>query len=259
MIIHVEDQMNHTIRLDKPPKRIVSLVPSQTELLFDLGLEKEVVGITKFCIYPVHWFKNKTRVGGTKNVNFEVLDSLSPDLIIANKEENSKADILALQQKYPVYVSDITTVEQSCDMILAIGQLTQTLNRAKQIVNQIQQDFKCLPQINASILYFIWSDPYMVVGNNTFIGHLINQLGMKNKIDGEKMRYKEISQEEIQQLNPDCILLSSEPFPFREKHIQQIKQFYKGKILQVDGELFSWYGSRMLKMKAYFEQLAHSF
>lgn len=259
LMIEVKDQMNFTIRLGKLPERIVSLVPSQTELLYDLGLEDRVVGITKFCIYPEVWFRNKNRVGGTKNVDFEKLKALKPDLIIANKEENAQADIEALQKLYPVYVSDIFNEEEACTMIEDVGKLTGTIKEASSIVEKVKKDFEEFPKINAKVLYFIWSNPYMVVGANTFIGHLINKLGMTNCIVEQKERYIEISKEEIVQLEPACLLLSSEPFPFSEKHIEEFKTFYKGDIMLVDGELFSWYGSRMLKMKQYFEELAKKF
>ena len=113
--------MNRTIRLGATPRRIVSLVPSQTELLYDLGLEERVVGITKFCIHPKEWYRSKVRIGGTKNVNFDKVKTLRPDLIIGNKEENFKEDIEALEEIAPVWMSDIFTLDDSLEMINQLG------------------------------------------------------------------------------------------------------------------------------------------
>lgn len=258
-MIELKDQMNNAIRLEKFPERIVSLVPSQTELLYYLGCEKEVVGITKFCIHPDSWFRSKQRVGGTKNVNFEKLRALNPDLIIANKEENAQADIEALQKEFPVYVSDIFNVSEACQMIQDVGKLTGKETKTESLIQQVQTDFAALPALTGSVLYFIWNEPYMVVGPNTFIGFLIEKLGFINLISDCSARYEELSAETIAKLNPDHILLSSEPFPFAEKHAAKIREFYPGKIHFVDGEIFSWYGSRMLHAKAYFENLSKEF
>lgn len=254
-MIELRDQMNRTIRLEQIPKRIVSLVPSQSELLYYLGCDEQVAGITKFCIHPDEWFRSKTRVGGTKNVNFDKLADLKPDLIIANKEENSKADIDRLTKEYPVYMSDIFNVNDACQMISDVGQLVGKQSAATELVSRVQTDFKDLPQYDGTVLYFIWSKPYMVVGPDTFIGHIIAGLGFTNLISDQRVRYQEITAEEIAQLNPDHILLSSEPFPFNEENRAEFQGLTKAKIHLVDGEMFSWYGSRMLQMKPYFERL----
>lgn len=254
-MIELIDQMNRTIRLEQTPKRIVSLVPSQTELLYHLGCDEQTVGITKFCIHPNEWFRNKTRVGGTKNVNFEKIAALKPDLIIANKEENAKEDIDRLMELYPVYMSDIFDVKDACQMILDVGQLVGKKEEANEMVSKVQSDFNNLPRLNGTVLYFIWSKPYMVVGPNTFIGHIIQRLGLTNLIADADIRYQEITPAEITELNPDHILLSSEPFPFKEEHCAEFQEFTNAQLHLVDGELFSWYGSRMLEMKPYFDQL----
>lgn len=251
------DQMNQTIRLARKPERIVSLVPSQTELLHYFGLENEVIGITKFCIHPASWFQNKRRIGGTKNLHLDVIDALSPDLIIGNKEENSAGDIQALKEKYPVYMSDIYTVEDAFEMIEDLARLTNKEEEARRLLVTLRNDFDTLPQFTGRVLYFIWNEPYMVVGPNTFIGNLLERLGFENCITDPMARYVELSDQVITSLSPDCIILSSEPYPFNEKHKQQLGHLCKSKIILTDGEMFSWYGSRMLKMKDYFTQLAH--
>jgi ABC-type Fe3+-hydroxamate transport system substrate-binding protein len=254
-MIELKDQMNRTIRLEKFPERIVSLVPSQTELLFDLGLGDRVVGITKFCIHPNEWHKTKTRVGGTKNLHLDVIEKLNPDLIIGNKEENTQSDIAALEKKCPVYMSDIFTVEDALQMITDVGSLTGTDLVANKIVQAVKLDFDSYTPQNKSVLYLIWAEPFMAAGENTFIGDVIRKIGMTNCIKDSNARYPELSIDQIAELNPDVIFLSSEPFPFNDTHAQKIAHHFSGKIEFVDGELFSWYGSRMTQMKGYFTNL----
>ncbi len=252
------DQMNRTIRLEKTPRRIVSLVPSQTELLYDLGCKDRVVGITKFCIHPDKWFREKTRVGGTKQLNFDRIAELEPDLIIANKEENTKDDIERLALDYPVYISDISNVDDALKMIQAIGQIVNESNRAQVLSNQILNDYQSWPQLDGKVLYFIWANPFMVAGKNTFIGQVLSDLGLENAIDDPNARYPELTELELSQLDLEYVFLSSEPFPFKEKHIKRLEKLTQSKVLLVDGEMFSWYGSRMLKMKSYFETLVNT-
>jgi ABC-type Fe3+-hydroxamate transport system substrate-binding protein len=252
----ITDQIGYQFELKSTPKRIVSLVPSQTELLFDLGLEDEVVGITKFCIHPKQWFNSKTRVGGTKTVNFERITELKPDLIIANKEENTQSEIEALQKLYPVYTSDIYNLNDSLEMMDAIGKITNSIENAKQIINQINNNFAALKPCKTpkSVLYFIWKNPYMTIGNDTFINDMLNRCGFNHVQVGN--RYPELSIESIQELNPDIIFLSSEPYPFKEKDRIQLKELCpKSEVVLVDGEMFSWYGSRLLKSVKYFIDL----
>ncbi len=252
------DQMNRTIRLEKTPRRIVSLVPSQTELLYDLGCKDRVVGITKFCIHPDKWFREKTRVGGTKQLNFDRIAELEPDLIIANKEENTKDDIERLALDYPVYISDISNVDDALKMIQAIGQIVNESNRAQVLSNQILNDYQSWPQLDGKVLYFIWANPFMVAGKNTFIGQVLSDLGLENAIDDPNARYPELTELELSHLDLEYVFLSSEPFPFKEKHIKRLEKLTQSKVLLVDGEMFSWYGSRMLKMKSYFETLVNT-
>lgn len=251
------DQIGYQFILPKTPERIVSLVPSQTELLYDLGLDKNVVGITKFCIHPNEWFKTKNRVGGTKTVDFEKVSALKPDLIIANKEENTQSEIEALQKLYPVYTSDINNLEDSFNMIASIGELTNTSAKAKTIINQVAIDFENLkPDLpTKSVLYFIWQQPFMSIGSDTFINDMLNRCGFKNALT-DKTRYPELNEEQIKTINPDYIFLSSEPFPFKQKHLKTFQEICpEAKVVLVDGEMFSWYGSRLTKAKQYFVDL----
>jgi ABC-type Fe3+-hydroxamate transport system substrate-binding protein len=258
------DQMGAELYLAQKPKRIISLVPSQTELMADWGLEDAVVGITKFCIHPSDWFQSKTRVGGTKKLNFKVIASLEPDLIIGNKEENSKSDIEYLKAHYPVWMSDINNLEDCYEMMQLLGELLDCGDKAKNTVEKLKISFSkngnpnCSPEI-LKVAYFIWQDPYMVAAADTFIDEMICKAGFSNVFENYK-RYPEISTELLQQLMPDLIFLSSEPFPFGEQHRQFFQKMCPwAKVEIVDGELFSWYGSRLLKSAAYFEALRQKF
>ncbi|MGL4597231.1 MAG: cobalamin-binding protein [Bacteroidia bacterium] len=255
------DQMQRTLALDGFPKRIVSLVPSQTELLYDLGLEEEVIGITKFCIHPENWFRNKKRVGGTKQINREIIDVLQPDLIIGNKEENERTQIEALAQSYPVWMSDIENLSESLEMIRQLGKLTNREEKANQLAEEIDKRFQQIAALKDQYTtkrtaYFIWRKPWMAAGNSTFINHLLAWCNFENVFTDLESRYPEISDDMLRAANPELILLSSEPYPFKEKHIAELQHLLPdAKIELVDGELFSWYGSRLLHTPDYLEAL----
>jgi ABC-type Fe3+-hydroxamate transport system substrate-binding protein len=248
--------MNRTILLDKMPSRIVSLVPSQSELLFDLGLEAEVIGITKFCIYPNAWFRSKTRVGGTKKLDLEKIEGLRPDLIIGNKEENEQSQIRKLMSHFPVWMSDISNLKEALQMIRQLGLITGTASKADQITEQIRQEFNALPKTSPSrsTLYFIWKKPYMVAGNGTFINEMLLSCGLRNAMLQD--RYPSVNEDTIRQIDPELILLSSEPYPFKEQDIAEFHSLCpRAEIRIVDGEYFSWYGTRMQGAPRYFRSL----
>jgi len=254
------DQMNRKISLPSTPKRIVSLVPSQTELLFDLGLEKEVKGVTKFCIHPKSWWHKKAKVGGTKNINFKQIDKLKPDLIIANKEENTESEIKQLMKQYPVWISDIQNLEDALEMIFLIGEVTKKTQKASEIIAIVQKELKFLKyQKNRKVAYFIWRKPMMSINKSRFIHDMMNRCGFKNVFASAINDYPEISEEQLKKVNPEIILLSSEPYPFKDKHIKEFQEICPRAIIKlVDGEMFSWYGSRLKYASNYFQNLLKS-
>lgn len=254
------DQMNRDVELKNPPKRIVSLVPSQTELLADLGLEAEVVGITDYCVHPENWLKTKTIVGGTKRVKIDVVQKLNPDLIIANKEENVREQILELEKIGPVWISDISDLNSALEMILGVSDICERVEIGQNFVGEIREGLAELNNANTlrSVLYLIWRKPYMSVGNDTFIHDVLERAGFVNVMK-DYTRYPEITEEIGHNLNPDLIFLSSEPFPFTEQHVPELQaKWPKAKIHLVDGEMFSWYGSRLLKVPSYLRELNNS-
>ncbi|MEO6254073.1 MAG: helical backbone metal receptor [Ferruginibacter sp.] len=242
------------------PKRIISLVPSQTELLSDLGLDAETIGITKFCVHPQTWFKTKERVGGTKTINFDKLYQLQPDLIIANKEENVKEQVEQLALNYPVWLTDVNNVEDALQMITDIGTLTGKSGPALSLTEKIQKAFTGLALIDKPVrtAYLIWRKPYMTIGSDTFIHDMLQKCGFQN-VFADKTRYPEVSIAQLQTAHCQLLLLSSEPYPFKQKHIDELQSSLPAtKIILVDGEFFSWYGSRLLQAPGYFKDLINS-
>lgn len=251
------DGMGREVVVNFPPKRIVSIVPSQTELLFDLGLDSEIIGLTKFCIHPIEKFAERTKVGGTKKLNIDLIKDLKPDLIIGNKEENTQSDIEELESLFPVWMSDIFTLDDAMRTITDIGELVDRAPEASYLNHLISAGFKDLKalalqnNIDKKVAYLIWRKPFMAAGKNTFIDDILISNGMINVIKQE--RYPEINIAELAKLCPELVLLSSEPYPFGEKHIEEIeKELPNVKVILVDGEMFSWYGSRLVKAVQYF-------
>lgn len=251
------DQLNRVVEIPFRPQRIISLVPSQTELLYDLGLENEVIGITKFCVHPESWFRGKERVGGTKNLNIGKIISLQPDMIIANKEENVREQIETLANKYPVWISDVSSLEDAYQMMQSIGEITARQEPAENLISQIETAFSQLRMPNSKVrtVYLIWKDPYMTVGGDTFIHHLMERAGFQN-VFADRGRYPEIFIDNLKNAGCQFVLLSSEPYPFKQVHLDELRQqLPQTKLFLVDGEMFSWYGSRLLHAPAYFKRL----
>jgi iron complex transport system substrate-binding protein len=258
------DQIGTQHFFKQTPIRIVSLVPSQTELLFDLGLEESIVGITKFCVHPVHFKTTKTIVGGTKTVKFDKIKALQPDVIICNKEENTKEIVDELAKICPVWVTNIVSIEDNMQMILDFGQLFNKRIEAQKWIDKISFAYQNFQQFLKDkpikkVAYFIWANPYMVAGNQTFINELLQINHFQNIYANKESRYPEVELKKIRlEGDPDYVFLSSEPFPFTDEHAFEIGRCtHHAKTVFVDGELFSWYGSRLLKAFDYFK-LLHS-
>ena len=242
------DHLSRKVELHWPPQRIVSLVPSITETLYDLGLRDEVVGITRFCIHPAEWFQSKQRIGGTKDFRLEDIRSLEPDLIIANKEENDKALLEELASEYPVWISEVSNLAKAFNLIKDLGELVGKSEEAQQLRDKTVRVWESLPRVSPPqrAAYLIWKDPYMCAGSGTYIDSVLKHLGFVNAVKAS--RYPILSVDQIKSLEAEVLFLSSEPFPFKQKHIDELKMHLETeRISLVDGEAFSWYGSRMLK------------
>jgi len=251
-----KDQLYRTVRFQSLPKRIISLVPSQTELLIDLGLKTSLVGITKFCVHPKELRKELAVVGGTKTVHYDKIRELQPDLIICNKEENTLEMVQELEEVCPVWVSDIANLEESLDMIERLGDVMDVADRASEIIENITLEKEAFDRLIETrplkkVAYLIWKNPYMAAGTDTFIHALLQLNNFQNIIS--ETRYPEASVEQLYEA--DLILLSTEPFPFKESDVSELKNQLNGEVRIVDGEYFSWYGSRLGKAFAYFKTL----
>ncbi len=253
-MVHI-DQLGRKVNISEKPERIISLVPSQTELLCDLGLNEKVVGITKFCVHPESWFRNKTRVGGTKALNLGRIRDLKPDLIIANKEENEQGQIDELASEFPVWISDIQNLDEALDMISSVAEICGKSESGASMIKEIDDGFSRLKPIKTlTAVYLIWNKPLMTAGSDTFISDMMKRAGLKNLVTD--LRYPVLTEQQIKEKNPDIILLSSEPFPFMEKHRSEMQtRFPNSEVMLVDGEMFSWYGSRLRLSPQYFRSV----
>lgn len=259
--IQSTDMLGRTIQLREAPQRIISLVPSQTELLFDLGLNREVVGITKFCIHPPEWLQSKKIVGGTKNIHLDIIRDLEPDLIIANKEENVEKDIHELQKDFPVWISDVNTLPDAIKMIHEIGILCNRFEQAEIIIREINDHFNAFINstqfLGKKVIYFIWKNPWLTAGHDTFIHAMLSACGFQNA--SIESRYPEVSPDNLSKLEIDYVFLSSEPYPFKDEEKDYLSKFIdRKKIIFVDGTYFSWYGSRLKTAPSYFKSLISS-
>ena len=252
----LSDHLQRDVTAPDTPQRIISLVPSQTELLFDLGVGARVVGVTKFCIHPKGARKSAAIIGGTKQFDFEKIAALQPDLIIGNKEENYPAGIEQLAADFPVWLSDIVTLADARRMIRDVGALVNATAAAEALDAEIAAGFRAsLPGPGPRVLYLIWRGPWMGAGAGTFIHEMLTAGGFLNVL-AARARYPELTAADITALRPEVVLLSSEPYPFKQKHLAELAALCPGAHVElVDGEPFSWYGSRLRHTPAYLRRL----
>ncbi len=253
-----KDQIGNTLELSTTPQRIISLVPSQTELLVALGLKENLVGITKFCVHPKNLRKEIKVVGGTKSLHYDRVEALNPDLIICNKEENTKEMVMELQKIAPVWVSDIFSIQDSLEMIELLGEICGRKKEALAFVSKIRIEKKQFESFIKSkptkkVAYVIWKKPLMIAGRNTFINQLLELNNFQNICEDKNSRYPEVDAEFLKEA--DEILLSTEPFPFKEKDAIKLRAELGKKVKVVDGEYFSWYGSRLVNAFTYFKTI----
>ena len=247
--------------------RLICLVPSLSEILYALDLEDAVVGITRYCVHPPKWLETKAVVGGTKDPKLEKIIALKPTLVIANDEENRKDDVVALREAgCRVYVSHIETFS---DLITCIDDLSELLQRtavAQRLSANLTMHYDRLkdallttPHRPPKVLYLIWRRPYMAVAQNTWIDHILTHLGCLNAC-AHLSRYPVIELTQLAELKVDYVFLSSEPYSFKEKHIDEITKAHPEiTSLLVDGEVFSWYGPRLFYLEQEVQRITHYF
>lgn len=190
MLKEVNDHLGRTVTYNFPPKKIVSLCPAITETLYALNLDENIIGRTKYCIFPKGKCEQAAIVGGTKQINLDKILELSPDLIIAEREENTKEIVELLEQTFPVYVAEVQSITDAHRMIRDIGMITDRVVKAGSLSKSIDQAFQNLPKINeVRAAYVIWRKPYMVVGKDTYINSILEKLGLVNPFASFSGRY----------------------------------------------------------------------
>ena len=233
--------------------RIVSLCPSLTELVHDLGAADQVVGRTKFCIHPAPWVDGIERVGGTKNPNLARIIALAPDLVLMNEEENRREDAEALREAgIAVHTSMPRTVDETAQMVRAIAQAIGRAADGARIAADIEQRAARVARAAAlresvTYAYCIWRDPWMTVNDDTFISAMLAMAGGHNVFGDRADRYPSFALDELRLAAPDVVFLSSEPFPFAVRHVDELVAatgWKRSRFALVDGELLSWHGSR---------------
>lgn len=254
----VTDSLGRSLEIPTEPQRIISLCPSQTETLFALGLAERIVGRTRYCIHPKGLVEKVPVIGGTKKIDSGAVEALQPDLIIAQMEENTKEDVEKLTAIAPVYVTRVESFAEALESIRRLGDITGKAEQAAQIVQEIEAAFaELVPQaavLPLRVLYLIWRKPYMAAGNQTYIHSLLERLGWENVAVTLPGRYPAL--QEPEQLDPQLVLLSDEPFPFSEKHFPEIQRLWpQAEVRLVRGDYFSWYGIRMKEAAAYLKNL----
>lgn len=251
----VTDALGRDVTYSYPPERIIALDPAITETLYHFGLDEKIVGRTRFCIYPKEKVKNAVNVGGTKEIKMERIHGLKPDLIIAEKEENTKEMVEELEKHYPIYVCEIQTVEDGIHLIEELGDLFGCTHEAKALHAKVETAFNTLPQISpVRVAYMIWKRPYMAVGRDTYINHTLEKMGFINPFAESGDRYPVVTEQDLKDAKLDYIFLSSEPYPFRDKNHAEFLSFLPEVTpVNIDGQMF-WYGVRMLKATEYFKR-----
>lgn len=253
---YVVDQTGYRTAVPQRPQRIVSLVPSQTELLYELGLADRLVGCTRYCLHPDRARQELAVVGGTKQIDPQTVLALEPDLVIGNKEENDVQSIEPLRNEVATWLSDIATLPEALAMIESLGDICGAAEAAVSLAAAIRHDWAALDGgADRTVAYLIWRKPYMAVARETFIDDVLTRLGFRNAFS-DVDRYPETTLDELRLRQPDIVMLSTEPFPFAESHVSAMRAALpEATVVLVDGEMFSWYGSRLSLSPAYFESL----
>lgn len=241
----VTDHLGRSVQVPKKPTRIISICPAITSTIFEFGAGETVVGRTEYCIFPKDKVEQVSIVGGTKQVDFERIRELNPDLIVAEKEENTKVIVNTLAKEFPVFVFEVQSIEQNERFIRDVGELVDKQEEAADMLEKVQTPFAKLPKLaGKKAAYMIWQEPYMVVGHHTFINSVLAAMELKNPFIDQKSRYPIIQFDQLKAANLDYLLLASEPFHFTEEHRDAFQaQLPNTKVLNVDGEMF-WYGSQ---------------
>lgn len=239
--IPVTDARGREFQASETPKRIVSLVPSVTETLFELGVGDGVVGATDFCIFPENL--DCKRVGGTKNPRVDEIRALQPDLVHMNLEENLRRHAEAIEAFAPVYASEPKTVAGVVELIDTLGVIHGCVPAADTFVHALNTELAVLPVKQFTFACPIWRDPWMWCGGDTYVSDLVSRAGGTNVL-ADRTRYPQVTLEEVLALRPDVIFLPDEPYAFTQADASLIRGARV--IGPFPGHLFTWHGTRTI-------------
>jgi ABC-type Fe3+-hydroxamate transport system substrate-binding protein len=248
-----QDDLSRRVRFNFPPCHIVSLCPSITETIFVLGAGDLLSGRTRYCIHPAGKVASVPEIGGTKDPDIEAILKIAPDLVIAEKEENTRRVIEKLEKEIPVFVFSVESFAQALAMISGLGELTGKITRASGLIKRIEQAFAELPPAEAkTAAYLIWEKPLMAAGKNTFIDAMMEKAGFRNIFRNKSARYPKISLTELSEEKPEVLILSTEPCAYTLEDVKRYRRLLpETEVILIEGDLFSWYGARMLKAAEY--------
>ena len=244
--------------------RIVSLVPSITELLCDLGLTDCLVGRTGFCIHPRTVTRSIPKVGGTKDVKLDAVRALAPTHLIVNIDENRRETVEALAQCVPnIVVTHPSSPEDNLQLYRLLGGIFGCDEATDRLCDQLSRTLQeartaAIAHRPESVLYVIWRDPWMTVSRNTYIAAMLAVVGWEAIGVEAPERYPVFDWDEIRAKQPARVFLSSEPYSFRERHLDEVRQYVNCPVSLIDGEMVSWYGSRAIAGLTYLAGLRHA-
>ena len=246
--LRLTDDVGATLELNRTPQRIASLVPSLSEALWWLGLGDKLVGVTRYCVRPADGFPWAERIGGTKNPDVPRIVGLSPDVVVANAEENRLKDIEELRSAgVPVFVTFPKTVTESAITLRKLGRLVGERERGNEMADAIDRAIdeaharRASPPLRSFCA--IWRKPYMAVGHGTYAQDVLHICGFESVLPVTRGRYPKVTLDDIRRLDPDVVLLPDEPFPFGPEHREDFEG-WRARVVIFDGTLLSWYGPR---------------
>ncbi len=255
MSVAVKDAFGKPFELAEPARRIVSLIPSITEIFFRLGVGDRVVGVTKFCTEPPDGVAAKPKVGGQKNPWIDAINDLKPDLVVANVEENRKVDVEAMGAAgLSVLVTYPRKVREGIQLIRDLGVLTGATGQAEAIVGECEAalaEAEMAGRTPVRVFCPIWRKPYMTINGDTFVDDMLRTCGGENIFRDRPERYPTVTLQEMAALRPEVILLPDEPYPFTEKHLTDFQGFpdvpavRNHRVCLMDGKALCWYGPRI--------------
>lgn len=265
--VKISDDLGRPLELKRAPHRIVSLVPSVTELICDLGAADRLVGVTRFCTEPAAVVARLPRVGGTKTADCEAIAALRPDLVVMNSEENDRAHFTALETAgLPIFVSYPTTVAAAARGIERLGRALGAERIAQQLAQRIDAalaGLRAAPPPPVRVFCPIWRKPWMSFNADTYCHDLLASAGGVNPCAGAAVRYPVVELEAVRAADPQVVLLPDEPYPFAERHLETLaalrdtSAWRDRRVHLVDGKALSWYGRRTVAGLEEFHRLLH--